>query len=250
MVTPYFLDRPSPAVASLARPGWCVNDSARPSGGDQLDHMSAIHRSLAVEVERAARRGDRPVSIGGDCCAAIPVVAGLQRAGVSPLLVWLDAHGDFNTHESTLSGFIGGMPLAMLTGRGDPTLVQASGVSPLADDRVILADARDLDPPERELLDRSQVTRVSDVGRLADLVAGKAIHVHLDVDILDAAEAPAMLYPVAGGPSVDALCRAAEQLRARATVVAVSITPWLIDRDQDGSTARAGWKVIEALAGC
>ena len=211
--------------------------------------MCEIHRALAAQVELIAARGDRPVSIAGDCCAAIPAIAGVERVGIRPVLVWLDAHGDFNTHQTTLSGFIGGMPLAMITGRGDQTLMEASGLAPLADERVILADARDLDPPERSFLERSGVTHTADFEVLAEIVEARPIHVHLDLDVIDAGQAPAMLYPVEGGPTVDALCAVAEQLRTRARLVSVSVTLWDVEKDTDGRTARACWRALDALIG-
>lgn len=211
--------------------------------------MCAVHQPLVSEVARIAAAGDRPISVAGDCCQVIAVLAGLQQAGIQPMVVWLDAHGDFNTHESTLSGFVGGMPLAMLTGRGDQTLVTSAGLTPVPDERVILADARDLDAPERELLRQSRVTHTADVERLPDLVADRPIHVHLDVDVIDAAEAPAMMYPVNGGPSIETLRRVVGELRTRGRLVSASMTPWDFDRDRDGRTAAACWRVFDSLVG-
>jgi arginase len=247
VLTPYFLEARQPSIAALARPGWRINDGTRQIQGDRMGMMCELHRALAAEVQGIAARGDRPVSIAGDCCAAIPVLAGIERVGIQPLLVWLDAHGDFNTHQTTLSGFIGGMPLAMITGRGDQTLMEASGLVPLADERVLLADARDLDPPERSFLERSGVTYMSDLDLLVEIVAGRPIHVHLDLDIIDADQAPAMMYPVPGGPSVDTLCAAVTQLRTRARLISVSVTTWDVEKDTDGRTARACWQVLDAL---
>lgn len=249
VLTPFFLDAPQPAVTRLVRPGWRINTPTLPGGVNQLGSMCAVHEPLVADVARIAAAGDRPVSIAGDCCAVIAVLAGLQQAGIEPMVVWLDAHGDFNTHETTLSGFVAGMALAMITGRGDQTLLKADGLTPVPDERVILADARDLDPPERELLQQSRVTHTADVERLPDLVDGRPIHVHLDVDVIDAAEAPATLFPVNGGPSVDTLRRVVGQLRTRAQVISASMTPWAFDRDTDGRTAAACWRVFESLVG-
>src|SRR3990172_8795656 len=129
VISPFFLERQRLRLLRIARPGWHINQP-RVAGKDQLRRMAAIHASLAAFVAETARRGERPVSIAGDCCAAIPVLAGLKRAGLTPVLVWLDAHGDFNTPETTPSGFIGGMPLAMIAGRGDLRLIEAAGLTP------------------------------------------------------------------------------------------------------------------------
>lgn len=96
IVTPFFLDEQSPELESLAQPDGHVNKPALPDGDTQR-RLSALHRPIADFVANTLARGERPVSIAGDCCAAIPVLAGLQRAGLNPVLIWLDAHGDFNT---------------------------------------------------------------------------------------------------------------------------------------------------------
>jgi arginase len=247
LLSPFFLDEPRPALQRLAAPAWRLN---RPSldGGTRLTRMAAVHRSLADLVEETARRGDRPVSIAGDCCTPIGVLSGLQRAGIKPVVVWLDAHGDFNTYETTRSGFIGGMPLAMIVGRGEQFLVEAAELHPVPEADVVLADARDLDPGERQLLDDSAVHRVADLTRLAEaLPPDRPIYVHFDVDVLSPADAPAVLYPAAGGPSFAVMKDAAAGLAATGRVVAVSVTPWELDVDANGQTERASLEVLAAL---
>jgi arginase len=71
------------------------------------------------------------VSIAGDCVATMGVLAGLHDAGITPTLIWFDAHGDFNTWETTPSGFLGGMPLAMIVGRGEQTMPHGWAGDPL-----------------------------------------------------------------------------------------------------------------------
>lgn len=264
MLTPFFLDAPDPALRQLAQPDWWVNDGgasgtapppsaaaiAASSAADaQMTRMSEIHRPLTARVAAAAAEGERPVSIAGDCCAVIAVIAGLQKAGLDPVLLWLDAHGDFNTHDTTLSGFVGGMPLAMITGRGHRALIDAAALRPLPDEDVLLADARDLDEPERELLERSAVTRYAEFQTLLDRLPDRPIHVHFDVDVLDPIEAPAMLYPVANGVPAATLAPLLERLRTTRRLVSASMTPWAIARDKDGRTAEACWRVFHALVG-
>lgn len=257
ILTPFFLDAPEPRLRQLAVPDheWHVTDVTLPALSDadaaerQLARMSAIHRPLAAHVARIAEEGERPVSVAGDCCAVIPVLAGLQRAGVDPVVVWLDAHGDFNTHDTTLTGYVAGMALAMITGRGNQSLMQAAGLRPLPDEDVMLADARDLDAPERELLDRSAVMRFVDVKTLVDHLPDRPIYVHLDVDVIDADEAPAMPYPVKGGPDPLTLRTQLARLRETRRLVGASMTPWALDKDKDGRTAEACWSIFNALVG-
>lgn len=248
IVTPYALDQPEPALEALAQAGWAVNrGEAGHAPGGQMARMAAIHQPLIAGVARAAAEGRRAVSVAGDCCATIAVVAGLQRAGIDPLIVWLDAHGDFNTHETTITGFIGGMPLAMITGRGDQTLTRAAGLRIVPDTDVILADARDLDPTERTLLEQSAVTQTSAFEAIADLTGDRQIYVHFDVDVIGAAHAPAMSYPVRGGPSPDRLQAVAAALNRTGRLAAASMTPWALAQDADGRTAAACWRVFNAL---
>ena len=249
VLSPFFLGDAAPGLARLAESEWLLNP-ALPTGATQIERMADVHARLADIVTASVRSGTRPVCVGGDCCAAIGVLAGLQRAGVEPLLVWLDAHGDFNTPTTTPSGFIGGMPLAMIVGLGEQELIHAAALRPLRESDVFLADARNLDPGERASLERSGVRRV---GSLADLPAlmpaGRPIYVHLDTDVLDPAEAPAMLYPTPGGPSLAEFRDVAERLAATGRVIAVSMTVWNLGADLDGGTGRVCRAALASLVG-
>lgn len=239
LVTPFILDQPAPALLSLAAGDAWVNRTAL-RDGPTLQRLSVLHEPLAAAVQATVAAGDRPVSVAGDCCAAIPVLTGLQRAGVAPRLLWLDAHGDFNTPETTPSGFLGGMPLAMLVGRGDTTLLRALGTQPLAEADVLLWDARDLDPEEGRALADSAVHHCRSLEAvMAESLADRPLHVHLDVDVLSLEDAPAMRYPVPGGPRVGAVRALGHHLAALGGAISVSVTTWAFDRDPDGRTATA-----------
>jgi arginase len=157
ILTPYYLDEPLPELEYLAAPDWIINKPDLP-GGEKQPRMSAIHQYLADVTRQAFENGDRPIGIAGDCCTAIGMLAGLQLAGLDPFLIWLDAHGDFNTWQTTPSGFLGGMPLAMLVGKGEQTMLEALKIRPLSEDRVVLSDARDLDPGEKLLIEKSDIS--------------------------------------------------------------------------------------------
>src|SRR5262245_3380329 len=249
LLNPFFLDSPAPLLNRLAKHDWIVNRAAL-DGNSQFARIRAIHTLLVQHVSRAVASGRRPVLVGGDCLQPAAVLAGLRLAGVDPVILWLDAHGDFNTPETSPSGFIGGMPLAMLVGRGDPWLRENVGLAPVAERDVILNDARDLDPEEAVSLAVSQVAHVRSIAEIPRRVpATRPVYVHFDTDIIDAGEAPAMMYPVAGGPSVIELQAMAEALRRTHTVVAVSVTAWDLGRDTDGRTERACLSVLGALVG-
>jgi arginase len=199
--------------------------------------MGQFYPQLAGAVAQAVATGKRPVSIAGDCCTTIAVLAGLQQAGVNPTLIWFDAHGDFNTWETSPSSFIGGMPLAMLVGRGEQTLCEAVGLVPLPESQVILTDGRDLDPGEREAVEESAVRHLPAVELLLETPLPEGpLYVHFDSDVVDPAEAPAMGYLAAGGPSSATLRRVFQHLAASGQLAAVSLTTWKFPLDEDSRT--------------
>ena len=234
ILTPYFLDQALPGLEPLIDSEWVVNNPALPDGAPQL-RMTALYKPLAELVASVQSSGKLPVSVAGDCCTSIGVLGGLQRAGIHPTLIWFDAHGDFNTWETTPSGFLGGMPLALLVGRGEQTIMEQVGTKLLPQEKVILSNARDLDPGERESLADSKVMILSNVSDFFEyrLPTGP-IWVHFDTDVIDAGEAPAMNYPVSGGPSLDELREVFIFLASTGQIRAVSFSSWNPDLDQDG----------------
>ena len=214
-----------------------------------MGRLAAVNEPIAAFTERSVREGDRPVSIAGDCCAVIGVITGLQRAGVQPRLLWLDAHGDFNTPATSPSGFVGGMPLAMLAGRGDQAILEQLRTRPLEDTSIVLCDGRDLDPLERDALSSSRVVRV-ELDQLSACDFGSdPVHVHVDSDILNPEDAAAVLYPAAGGPRPPALEAAMRDFAARTRVVSISLTTWALDRDSTQATEQSVWRVLRATLG-
>jgi len=252
ILTPYFLDRYSPELAELAgtpsSAAWTVNRPALPEGNMQ-QRMAATLVPLADFVAKTAARGQRPVSIAGDCCTAIGFLAGLQHAGLDPVLLWLDAHGDFNTWESTPSGFLGGMPLAMISGRGEQTLMESAGAQPLPDAQVVLCDGRDLDTGEALALQASGVAHVTALGEVLALLQERPVYVHFDTDIVDPADAPAMSYATSGGPSLEETRAVFRQLAQTCQIVGVSMSTWNPGLDVDGRTRTACMGLLNDLIG-
>jgi arginase len=139
-------------------------------------------------------------------------------------VIWLDAHGDFNTPRTTRSGYLGGMALAMLTGRAGARLTGTIGLRAVPEDACVLAGARELDPLERELLDASNVQRVDDVAALARLPLPPAPwYVHLDVDVVDPSELPPLRFPARDGPSANEVAGALRALASRGTIAALGL---------------------------
>ena len=246
ILTPFFLDEPI-NLESISLPDWQIN---RPALTEQTQQgrMSQIHQSLATAVSDALQSGQRPVSIAGACCTTIGVLAGLQQTGIAPTLIWFDAHGDFNTWETTPSGFLGGMPLAMLVGRGEQTMMTAAKTSPLPENKVILTDARDLDPGEEELVKESAVLHFPNVSQfLTTAFPQGPLYIHFDVDILNPIDAPAVNYQAPGGPLVDTLRQAFTALSNTKRIAAISISSWNPEMDEDGRSQTITMDLLAAL---
>ncbi len=249
ILTPFVLDEASPELESLAQSDWFTNKPGLPDG-DKQQRMSGLHKPIAEFVATTIVQGGRPVSISGDCCTTLGVLAGLQKAKVNPVLLWLDAHGDFNTWETTPSGFVGGMPLAMLVGRGEQTMPHAIGLEPLPESRVILSDARNLDPKEEQALAQSGVRRVIDTRSLPDhLPPSGPLYIHLDTDVINPHDAPAMSYPAAGGPSSSDLRKIFQSLAQTKRIVAISMTTWTPQLDEDGRSREICMELLRVLMG-
>lgn len=248
LLTPYYMDRYLPGLDVLAQATGCpINQLDLPSGKAQ-ERMAVLYEPVAAFVASAIEKGRRPVSLAGDCPCTIGVIAGLQRSGLNPLLVWFDAHGDFNTWETTPSGFLGGMPLAMLVGRGEQTILKHLGVQPLDERQVYLTDARDLDPGERIAVESSGIHHFPDVKDLLGALPGdRPLYVHFDTDILDPKDAPAMNYIAPGGPSVERLRSVFEGLAGTGRVAAASLSSWNPALDPEGNTRRTCMNLLDTL---
>ncbi len=249
MYTPFFIDQPQPEIAELAQADWQANQPDF-NGDDRYVRMTALNENLANFVAETINAGDRPVSVNGDCCVAIGMLAGLQRAHIDPVLIWLDAHGDFNTAETSPSGFIGGMPLAMMVGRGEQKLMELAGAKPLPEDQVILSDGRNLDLLEGVEVTASKVQHLNYVDDMLKVdLGGRPIYVHFDTDILNPTDAPAMVYATEGGPTLEALTSVMKYLAGTGKVVAVSMTVWDMANDKDKKTQDACLACFDALMG-
>ncbi len=189
------------------------------------DPITAVNRALAETI--AAHRDAFPIIFASDCTSALGAVKGLSDTLDGLGIVWFDAHGDFNTPETTPSGFIGGMPLAMLVGRGRQDLMAGVGLVPLREEDIILTDARDLDPGERIALRSSAIRHLP---QLRDLLSAplpdKPLYIHLDVDVVDPADMPALGYPTPGGPSLDETAAVLRRVARDGRVVGLLISLW------------------------
>jgi len=189
---------------------------------DPQHRMGVLYRHLCDRVAKL----DNPVVYAGDCVSTMGVLAGLEQKGILPTLIFFDAHGDFNTWETSPSGFIGGMPLAMLSGRGEQTIVEGAGLTPLPPDRVILVDGRNLDPGEDIAVAESGIIHTTVDVLAHSLPPEGPLYVQVDGDVVDPRDMPAMNFPVADGPSLQAVRMAMIHLATTGRVVAFSISSW------------------------
>lgn len=214
----------------------------------------AVCAALAERVRAAVWHSRFPLVLAGNCLSAAGIVAGV---GEGPLgIVWLDAHADFHTPETTTSGFLDGMALAVTTGRCWGGMAATIPGYHAVDARdVLLVGARDLDPAEPPALAEAGVARVA-AGRLGeDLPAAldalrrrvERVYLHLDLDVLDAAEGAANPYAAPGGPSLAETERALEEVHARFRVVAAAVTALDPAIDPSGRAVSAGIRLLEAL---
>ncbi len=183
-----------------------------------LDAIVEINTNLAHSVYAALQTGSFPLVIGGDHSVGLGSISGVSKASDNFAVIWMDAHGDINTHETSESGNIHGMPLAKAMGFGyeDLTNVYFDGRK-VAPENVFIVGARDLDAGELELI-QSKKLNVYTAADILDhgvdaifekintqLEARKVDHIHLsfDLDFIDAQFVPGTGTPVSGGPNVE-----------------------------------------------
>ena len=188
----------------------------------------AAQVSLAVRSAIAARAF--PLVLSGNCGpAALGCIAALKR----PLRIfWFDAHGDFNTPETSIGGFLDGMAIATVTGRCWTQLAAAvPGFAPVREDTVMLIGARDLDPLERQALESSSITLVGPEAlrselpaRLAEARPEGTTYLHLDLDVLDPSDAQVNSYAAPGGLRLADVDWALSAIGRKARFSAASLT--------------------------
>jgi arginase len=205
--------------------------------GDEIVDLGILGGLIADEVAAARAGGDAVVMTGGNCCHITGVVGGLQDAHGPEAkigLVWFDAHGDYNTAKTSISGMLGGMPVAVAAGLTHPEWrIGSHIVAPLPTERIILVDVRNLDPAEEQLIRATDTviaapapgfpgedltTAVNDLAEKVDL-----IYLHIDSDILDEAYTPNHGTKEPNGPDMDQVQAAIETVMATGKVAAYAV---------------------------
>lgn len=211
--------------ARLQRLGWEVEDmgnlyvpvpEAREIKDKHLKYLPEIVKvseELQAAVAKALKDGTVPLVLGGDHSIEIGSLAGVAAGGRCFGVIWFDTHGDYNSPETTTSGNIHGMPLAVANGIGARELTKIGGEHrKIREQNTVIIGAREIDNEEREALHRSQITvfTMSDIDQLGMKevvsrglkIAGdgtEGIHISFDLDVIDPTEAPGVGTPVKGG---------------------------------------------------
>lgn len=226
------------------------------------NRLALANGDLAKLVSEERRDGTFPVGLLANCSSILGMLSGLQHSGPSakPLrvgLVFIDAHGDYNTPETTLSGMLGGMPVAIAGGLCLTRMRLKTGLEPALPGRhIVEICVRDTDPLEQELLDRSDIQQLSledvrtrsanlhrEMKRLSE--ATDAIYIHVDMDALDPREIAGHPLTVPGGPTSLELAAALTEMfqYEKAAAFGVASTPYG-DHDKDGLSRQAAYNLI------
>ena len=209
--------------------------------------------SALVELQRAATfaargaiaRGTRPIFLSGNCGpAALSATAALgpEDTGV----IWFDAHADFKTPETSSSGFLDGMALAILTGQCWPRLAERlEAFTPVLEQNIIQIGVRALDPEERLQLESTRIIRIAshEMARLPEALSElnrrtRRVYVHVDADVLDISEGSANSYACDGGLTRATLYQALDLICNNAEIGAASITSYDPGSDSDTRVAQ------------
>jgi arginase len=247
-----------------------AQQESTPSGPENAKYLSQIAKTcakLAVMVEGVLAVNKVPLVLGGDHSVAAGTVSGVSHAcrqrGEKIGLIWIDAHADMNTPESSPSGNVHGMPLACCLGRGPRELTEIFDYAPKVEGRnIALIGIRDVDAKERELVRESGVTAFTmrdiderglrNVMEQAIAVANDGtagFHLSLDMDSVDPDEAPGVGTPVRGGMTyreahlaMETICDCSRML----SMEIVEVNPVL---DEANRTALLGVELVMSAMG-
>ena len=233
---------------------------------EEVRHLGAV-RDVCAAVSQRARQmveeGAFPVFLGGDHSVSIGTVAGVAAASEGRTgVIWLDAHADFNTHATSPSGNIHGMPLAALAGLGHPDLVNIGGAgASVRPEDIVLVGLRSVDLRERELLREAGVRAytmkeidaygVASVVRraLEDLSHLERVHLSFDLDALDPSVAPGVGTPVRGGLTYREAHLVMELINESGMVTSLDVVEVNPILDERNGTAELAVELVASLMG-
>lgn len=223
------------------------------------NQVEVLCRVLADKIKAIVEVGCFPLVIGGDCSVLMGIIGGLTSSKGRIGMVYMDAHGDFNTPETTPSGAIGGMDVAIAAGRGPKRLIGMFEHSPLIpEENIVLYGTRDLDALEAKALDESKVivyTRKKIKAKGAEKSAEEALaylrpksdclYLHVDLDVFDPSVFSASGLPVPDGLLEEEFQRVLSVLAESDKLCCVSLMAFDAAKDSDRSQAR---KIVKLVA--
>ncbi|WP_078414845.1 arginase [Priestia abyssalis] len=236
-----------------------IRERAQTDTDTNLKNLKAVAdatEKLSQKVDEIVRLNQFPLVLGGDHSVAIGTLAGAAKHSDSLGVIWYDAHGDLNTAETSPSGNIHGMPLAVSLGIGHPALTNIGGYTPkVKPENIVIIGARSLDEGEKELIkekgikvytmheiDRLGMTKVMEETIAYLKERTDSVHLSLDLDGLDPDDAPGVGTPVVGGISYRESHLAMEMLFEANIITSaefVEINPILDERNKTASVAVA-----------
>ena len=225
-----------------------------------LPGVAAMARVLADRVESVLKDGRKLMVLGGDCTVALGSVAGISRVHPRAGLAYLDRDAELNTAASTPSGILDGMVISHLLGRGAPELARTEPVFPLVrPGRLALLGIERLDPQEVPVFEALPSLRVRGPEIRRDGAAviaretlrrvageGGLFYVHLDVDVIDSGEMPAVDFPAPGGISGEDVRDLLSGMAASPGFLGIEVTNFNPDRDPGGAAAARVVEIIGA----
>lgn len=217
---------------------------------------------VAASIKEGSANKNLVVGFFANCNSLMGMLAGAQHSGPGrrPLkvgLIWIDAHGDFNTPETTLSGMLGGMPVAVSAGMCLTRLRLKSGLEPPLPTRyIVMAGVRDTDPLEQDLIDRSDIEMISvkDIRELSENIHKQMkrlsrltdiIYIHIDMDVLDPREVSGHGLTVADGPTSLELAAALTLMFKYPKSAALGIASYPVGKDKGNLSLKAAYNLVK-----
>src|SRR2546423_39851 len=237
-----------------------------PSGNLKVKYLEPIVQvcnELANIVTNSLQENEFPLIVGGDHSIALGSITGVARVRKNIGVIWIDAHGDFNTDETSPSGNVHGMILAALAGIGHRDLANVCGWSPkIHAETIVIVGARDIDPSEREGLHANaiHVFTMTDIDQRSIFVVirdgltiaglhNNGIHLSLDMDALDPKEAPGVGTPVRGGLTYREAHLAMEMIASMGNLVSMDVVEVNPILDRENATASLAVELVLSALG-
>lgn len=224
------------------------------------DNLGLLGGEIADAVANGVRQGNAVIMTGGDCSHITGVIGGLQNAYGTDArigLVWFDAHGDFNTPKTTISGMLGGMPVAVSAGLAYPNWRISSHIgAPLPTERIVMVDVRNLDPLEEQLIRSTEVVVAAPAPGFPGLELAPAIeqlaarcdllYLHIDSDILDERYVPNHGTREPNGPNMEQVLTAVDTVMATGKVAVYAVVSVYGEGEGRARSVASGIELIQS----